>query len=55
MKKGRKKSGKATRATKSQRTSMLTEDPKSRPEEESNPFDFGGIPSRDLKKNLGCG
>ena len=20
-----------------------------------NPFDFGGLPNRDLKKNLGCG
>lgn len=25
---------------------------KSEPE---NPFDFGGLPQRDLKKNLGCG
>ena len=24
-------------------------------DEEEKPFDFGGIPSRDLKKNLGCG
>lgn len=23
--------------------------------EESTAFDFGGIPDRDLKKNLGCG
>jgi len=22
---------------------------------ESNPFDFGGLPNRDLRKNLGCG
>ena len=22
---------------------------------DENPFDFGGIPARDLKKNLGCG
>lgn len=22
---------------------------------DENPFDFGGLPSRDLKKNLGCG
>jgi hypothetical protein len=21
----------------------------------ANPFDFGGLPQRDLKKNLGCG
>jgi hypothetical protein len=25
------------------------------PPEENDPFDFGGIPIRDLKKNLGCG
>jgi hypothetical protein len=23
--------------------------------EKENPFDFGGLPQRDLKKNLGCG
>jgi hypothetical protein len=23
--------------------------------DEDKPFDFGGIPQRDLKKNLGCG
>ena len=23
--------------------------------ESKNPFDFGGLPSRDIKKNLGCG
>ena len=23
--------------------------------EPKNPFDFGGLPIRDLKKNLGCG
>lgn len=23
--------------------------------EEEKPFDFGGLPDRDLKKNLGCG
>jgi hypothetical protein len=23
--------------------------------ETKNPFDFGGLPARDLKKNLGCG
>jgi hypothetical protein len=23
--------------------------------ESENPFDFGGLPNRDLKKNLGCG
>jgi hypothetical protein len=25
------------------------------PVDEEKPFDFGGIPDRDLKKNLGCG
>jgi len=24
-------------------------------EPEEKPFDFGGLPARDLKKNLGCG
>jgi hypothetical protein len=24
-------------------------------EEEKKPFDFGGLPQRDLKKSLGCG
>lgn len=24
-------------------------------QETENPFDFGGLPKRDLKKNLGCG
>jgi hypothetical protein len=32
---------------------------RAKPEEdqfaEEKPFDFGGLPSRDLKKNLGCG
>jgi hypothetical protein len=23
--------------------------------DDEKPFDFGGIPDRDLKKNLGCG
>jgi len=33
-------------------------DKKSKPEEdlpEEKTFDFGGLPTRDLKKNLGCG
>jgi len=30
--------------------------PQSQPDRESeNSFDFGGLPDRDLKKNLGCG
>lgn len=23
--------------------------------DDTDPFDFGGLPTRDLKKNLGCG
>ncbi|MBL0741701.1 hypothetical protein [Chryseolinea lacunae] len=29
--------------------------PAETPEKEEDPFDFGGLPKRDLKKNLGCG
>jgi hypothetical protein len=25
-----------------------------KPMDEEKPFDFGGLPQRDLKKNLGC-
>jgi len=25
------------------------------PDDDDKPFDFGGLPDRDLKKNLGCG
>jgi hypothetical protein len=33
-----------------------SKDGKSEPESGSeNPFDFGGLPQRNLKKNLGCG
>jgi hypothetical protein len=32
---------------KTQKETLLTNDEK--------PFDFGGLPDRDLKKNLGCG
>jgi hypothetical protein len=28
---------------------------KSEPIDDDKPFDFGGLPNRDLKKNLGCG
>ncbi|HZX73787.1 MAG TPA: hypothetical protein VFE57_05155 [Cyclobacteriaceae bacterium] len=33
------------------------ESPKKPPEteEKNEPFNFGGLPQRDLKKNLGCG
>jgi hypothetical protein len=29
--------------------------PEKEPGETEDPFDFGGLPKRDLKKNLGCG
>ena len=28
---------------------------KSEQDQDEKPFDFGGIPDRNLKKNLGCG
>jgi hypothetical protein len=28
---------------------------KEEPEKSEKPFDFGGLPQRDLKKSLGCG
>jgi hypothetical protein len=36
---------------------IVTEKPKEVPaqDDQDKPFDFGGIPDRDLKKNLGCG
>lgn len=36
---------------------IVLEKPKEVPQQidEEKPFDFGGIPDRDLKKNLGCG
>ena len=33
--------------------SQTPEDPPA--DQDSNPFDFGGLPDRNLKKNLGCG
>jgi hypothetical protein len=26
-----------------------------KPQDQEKPFDFGGLPLRDMKKNLGCG
>lgn len=40
------------------RPKVVPEMPASEPVKETdpdNPFDFGGLPARDLKKNLGCG
>lgn len=47
--------GKKPKAKKKLKT--LPAKPKNLPpqDEEDKPFDFGGIPERNLKKNLGCG
>jgi hypothetical protein len=36
---------------------LVSEKPREIPQQvdDEKPFDFGGIPERDLKKNLGCG
>ncbi|MEJ0031167.1 MAG: hypothetical protein WDO15_12665 [Bacteroidota bacterium] len=35
---------------------LVPEKPKEMPlDEDRKPFDYGGMPDRDLKKNLGCG
>jgi hypothetical protein len=31
------------------------EEVKTLPVDDDKPFDFGGLPQRDIKKNLGCG
>ncbi|MGC3948332.1 MAG: hypothetical protein QM762_28145 [Chryseolinea sp.] len=33
----------------------LKSKPAEEADEEPKPFDFGGLPNRNLKKNLGCG
>lgn len=41
---------------KKKKPSKKPEAPQSPPASEpEKPFDFGGLPQRDLKKNLGCG
>jgi hypothetical protein len=41
---------------KKQTKKLMSEKPKEiPPQDDEKPFDFGGIPDRDLKKNLGCG
>ncbi|MBL7850580.1 MAG: hypothetical protein JNN04_06730 [Cyclobacteriaceae bacterium] len=42
-KSGTEKTGKESRET-----------PREQPDEASKKFDFGGLPDRNLKKNLGC-
>lgn len=47
---------KKSAASRTRREQTRDEDPKPAPVEEENPMDFGGLPQRDLKKNLGgCG
>ncbi|HEX8061141.1 MAG TPA: hypothetical protein VF473_09415 [Cyclobacteriaceae bacterium] len=48
-----KKKAKQTKTPKKIELKKSKETP--RQAEEEKPFDFGGIPDRDLKKNLGCG
>ena len=43
------------KATKKSKTKAVVAQPKGANETEEKPFDFGGLPQRDLKKNLGCG
>jgi hypothetical protein len=52
MSKKRKSNGKP-----GHKKSLKVEEEKSRPlaPAEEKPFDFGGLPDRDLKRNLGCG
>jgi hypothetical protein len=53
------KKTKAARSKNEDKPKAPAEKPKPAREEETheadNRFDFGGIPGRDLKKNLGCG
>jgi hypothetical protein len=55
MKKGRKKTKKRETDSKRDAKSGSALEGNSAPGQDENAFDFGGIPSRDLKKNLGCG
>ncbi len=49
--------GETDKADAKTRDSGKAKAPKEAPADpdETNPFDFGGLPDRDLKKNLGCG
>jgi len=46
------KKGKTKRETQEKKHGIA---PDEIPKEPEKPFDFGGLPVRDLKKNLGCG
>ena len=45
--------GKKKKLAKAKPKGKKTEEEKELPDEK--PFDFGGLPNRDLKKNMGCG
>ena len=46
---------KKTKKTGDKSTPKPTPQEDIRSAEDDKPFDFGGLPERDLKKNLGCG
>lgn len=50
-----KNTGHKDKKSKKQKISQKGTDQKPAGDQSENPFDFGGIPARDLKKNLGCG
>lgn len=54
MKKVKKKK-KPQKHTKTEKSKLSTTDDPGLKKEENNKPDFGGLPDRDLKKNLGCG
>lgn len=43
------------KTTKKSKPKVVSTQQKEADKAEEKPFDFGGIPERDLKKNLGCG
>ena len=50
-----KKNGNQKQRKKEAKKAELKEKSVSKEEETEDTFDFGGLPRRDLKKNLGCG
>jgi len=46
---------KKKKSDKTKSKGKANEPPKVVEQDPEKPFDFGGIPDRDLKKNLGCG
>ncbi len=50
-----KASKRKTKKTADKSTAKPTPQETIRSADDDKPFDFGGLPNRDLKKNLGCG